>query len=180
MKRITMKNQLKILSLMPVLLIAIVFSLLYHQQHQHGIKQHMVENGLLLIRTYERHVIILFILLASLVFGFFLYSILLRNIYQPIARLKRSMQAILRNEFSTPITNESTGEFGIIEQGCLHLQTHYFHALQDLNQSIETLTTDLQHSLELLEEKNIELSMDKKKIQEKSRQKSAFIANMSH
>ena len=49
-----------------------------------------------------------------------------------------------------------------------------------MNQSIEVATADLQQGLELLEEKNIELSLDKKKSEEKSRQKSEFIANMSH
>jgi len=90
------------------------------------------------------------------------------------------MKQILRNEFETEIKASSQGELGIIERGCANLQKKYLDTVRDLNQHIEEATHDLQQSLELLEEKNIELSLDKKKTEEKSRQKSEFIANMSH
>ncbi len=60
------------------------------------------------------------------------------------------------------------------------MQRQYLNTVRDLNHHIEIATADLQQSLELLEEKNIELSLEKKKTEEKSRQKSEFIANMSH
>jgi two-component system sensor histidine kinase BarA len=90
------------------------------------------------------------------------------------------MSRILQNEFETKITVSSPGELGVIERGCAHLQQHYLDITHELNQHIEVATIDLQQSLELLEEKNIELSLEKKKIEEKHRQKSEFIANMSH
>ena len=90
------------------------------------------------------------------------------------------MKQILSNEFETQINTSSSGELGMIEQGCAHLQKQYLDTIQDLNQHIEVATADLQQSLELLEEKNIELSLDKKKTEEKSRQKAELIANMSH
>ena len=61
-----------------------------------------------------------------------------------------------------------------------HLQQQYLSTVKDLNQYIEVATTDLQKNLTLLEEKNIEISLEKKKTDDKSRQKSEFIANMSH
>jgi two-component system sensor histidine kinase BarA len=90
------------------------------------------------------------------------------------------MNQILSNEFETQIRVKSPGELGVIEKGCAHLQKQYLDTLNDMNQHIETATEDLQQSLELLEEKNIQLSLEKKKTEEKSRQKSEFIANMSH
>ncbi len=133
-----------------------------------------------LIKRYQMYIITIFITLAGLLIGLGIHYILSRQIYRPITRLRRSMKQILSNEFETTIKMSSSGELGIIEEGCFHLQKQYLSAIHEMNQSIEVATADLQQGLELLEEKNIELSLDKKKSEEKSRQKSEFIANMSH
>ena len=139
-----------------------------------------MDTKFILIKRYQMYIASIFIILIGLLFGLFIHYILSRRIYQPIARLRRSMRQINSNEFETQIKVSSTGELGIIEQGCAHLQKQYLNTLKDMNQSIEVATADLQQGLELLEEKNIELSLEKKKTEEKSRQKSEFIANMSH
>ena len=90
------------------------------------------------------------------------------------------MGHMLNDTFEIPINISSTGELGVIEAGCAHLQKKMLSTLRDLNQHIETATTDLQHSHELLEEKNIELLLDKRKSEEKHKQKSALISNLSH
>lgn len=133
-----------------------------------------------LIKRYQMMIITIFITLFGLLMGLTMHFFLSKRIYLPISRLRRSMKQILRNEFETEIKVSSSGELGIIEQGCAHLQKKYLDTVSDLAQHIEEATHDLQQSLELLEEKNIELSLDKKKTEEKSRQKSEFIANMSH
>lgn len=133
-----------------------------------------------LIKRYQMMIVTIFITLFGLLMGLTIHYFLSKRIYLPISRLRRSMKQILRNEFETEIKISSKGELGIIEQGCAHLQKHYVSTVRDLNHHIEVATADLQQSLELLEEKNIDLSLDKKKTEEKSRQKSEFIANMSH
>ncbi len=133
-----------------------------------------------LIKQYQMLIITIFITLLGLIMGLTIHHFLGRRIYIPISRLRRSMKQIIRNEFETEIKVGSSGELGLIEKGCAHLQKKYLDTIRDLNQHIEEATIDLQQSLELLEEKNIELSLDKKKYEEKSRQKSEFIANMSH
>ncbi|GGI85467.1 two-component system sensor histidine kinase LetS [Legionella impletisoli] len=133
-----------------------------------------------LIKRYQMYIVTIFITLLGLLIGLSIHYFLSKRIYIPIARLRRSMKQILSNEFETEIKTTSRGELGTIEQGCAHLQKQYLNMVNDLNQYIETATQDLQKNLELLEEKNIELSLDKKKTEEKSRQKSEFIANMSH
>ncbi len=133
-----------------------------------------------LIKRYQMYIVTIFITLLGLLIGLSIHYFLSKRIYIPIARLRRSMKQILSNEFETEIKTISKGELGTIEQGCAHLQKQYLIMVNDLNQYIETATHDLQKNLELLEEKNIELSLDKKKTEEKSRQKSEFIANMSH
>lgn len=133
-----------------------------------------------LIKRYQMYIVTIFITLFGLLVGLSSHSILAKKIYIPIARLRRSMKQISSNEFETKIKISSRGEIGTIERGCVHLQRQYLDTIKDLNQYIEVATADLHKNLELLEEKNIELSLDKRKTEEKSRQKSEFIANMSH
>jgi two-component system sensor histidine kinase BarA len=139
-----------------------------------------IDTQSILIKRYQMMIITIFITLFGLLMGLTIHYFLSKRIYLPISRLRRSMRQILRNEFETEIRVSSAGELGIIEKGCAHLQKQYLNTIRDLSQHIEEATEDLQQSLELLEEKNIELSLDKKKTEEKSRQKSEFIANMSH
>ncbi len=134
----------------------------------------------MLVQRYQMYIMTIFITLLGLLLSFSFHHFLSRRIYLPIARLRRSMKQILSNEFETQIKVSSAGELGIIERGFAHLRQQYLNTIKDLNQHVEVATTDLQQSLELLEEKNIELSLDKKKTEEKSRQKSELIVNMSH
>ncbi|HHQ8870082.1 TPA: two-component system sensor histidine kinase LetS [Legionella pneumophila] len=139
-----------------------------------------IDTQSLLIKRYQMLIVTIFITLFGLLMGLTIHYFLSKRIYMPIARLRRSMKQILSNEFETEIRVSSPGELGIIEKGCAHLQRQYLNTVRDLNHHIEIATADLQQSLELLEEKNIELSLEKKKTEKKSRQKSEFIANMSH
>lgn len=139
-----------------------------------------IDTKSMLIQRYQMYIITIFITLIGLLMSLSIHYVLSKQIYLPIARLRRSMKQILRNEFETQIKSSSTGELGIIEQGAIHLQKQYLDTIHDLNQHIEVATADLQQSLQLLEEKNIELSLDKKKTEERARQKSELIANMSH
>lgn len=139
-----------------------------------------IDTQAMLIKRYQMYIVTIFITLIGLLIGLSIHYLLSKRIYIPIARLRRSMKQILSNEFETEIKTTSPGELGTIEKGCARLQEEYFKLTHEMNQYIETATEDLQRNLEVLEEKNIELSLDKKKTEEKSRQKSEFIANMSH
>ncbi|CDZ77043.1 Signal transduction histidine-protein kinase BarA [Legionella massiliensis] len=139
-----------------------------------------IDTQSILIKRYRMYIITIFITLLGLLISLTIHYFISRRIYIPISRLRRSMKQILSNEFETHIPVSSSGELGLIERGCAHLQKQYLNTIHDLNHHIEVATGDLQQSLELLEEKNIELLLEKKKTEEKSRQKSEFIANMSH
>lgn len=132
------------------------------------------------IQKYQMYIVTIFITLFGLLISLTIHYFLSKKLYLPIIRLKRSMQQILQNEFETHIPNQSPGELGTIEQGCNHLQHKYLDTISNLNQMVEDATSDLQQSLELLEEKNIQIGLEKKKSDEKNRQKSEFIASMSH
>lgn len=139
-----------------------------------------IDTKSMLIQRYQMYIMTIFITLLGLLTSLSVHYLLSKRIYLPISRLRRSMKQILSNEFETEIKVSSQGELGTIEKGCAHLQKQYLDTVHDLNQHIEVATADLQQSLELLEEKNIELSLDKKKIEESSRKKLELIANMSH
>ena len=139
-----------------------------------------IDTQSMLIKRYKMYIITIIITLLGLLIALTTHFFLSKRIYLPIARLRRSMKQVLSNEFETEIKHTSSGELGIIEQGCVHLQTTYLNGTKELNQHIELATSDLQQSLEMLEEKNIELSLEKKRIEDKIKQKSDFIANMSH
>ncbi len=139
-----------------------------------------IDTQSMLIKRYKMYIITIIITLLGLLIALTTHFFLSKRIYLPIARLRRSMKQVLSNEFETEIKHTSSGELGVIEQGCIHLQTTYLNATQELNHHIEVATSDLQQSLEMLEEKNIELSLDKKRTEDKNKQKSDFIANMSH
>jgi two-component system, NarL family, sensor histidine kinase BarA len=139
-----------------------------------------VDTHHMLIQRYQMIIVTIFITLLGLLMALTSHYFLSKQIYLPLLRLRHSMRQILGNQFDTDIKVSSPGELGQIEQGCAHLQKSYLTAVQEMNQNIDSATADLQQSLELLEEKNIELSLEKKKADEKSRQKSEFIANMSH
>ncbi len=133
-----------------------------------------------LIKRYQMYIVTIFITLIGLLISLTIHFFLSRRIYLPLNRLRRSLRQIQSNEFETQIKTTSSGEIGEIERGCVHMQQEYLSVVKDLNHHIEVATSDLQQSLELLEEKNVELSLEKKKSDEKGRQKSEFIANMSH
>ena len=139
-----------------------------------------IDTKSMLIQRYQMYIVTIFITLLGLLVSLSIHYFLSRQIYWPIARLRRSMKQILSNEFETEIKTTSPGELGTIEKGCAHLQKQHLNTIKELNQHIEVATADLQQSLELLEEKNIDLVLDKKKTEEKSRQKAELIANMSH
>lgn len=140
----------------------------------------VIDTKSMMIQRYQMYIVTIFTTLLGLLISLSIHYYLSKKIYLPITRLRRSMKQILSNEFETEIKTSSPGELGTIELGCAHIQKQYLRTIKELNQHIEIATADLQQSLELLEEKNIELLLDKKKTEEKSRQKAELIANMSH
>lgn len=200
MKRFSIKQKLLIISIIPVLLATLFSAILYNYEYQNGLKLYEMfkqikinsisdslgwlsielDNNFILLHKYYMLILTILIASFSLIFAFCIYHWLNKSIYNPIARLRRSMQQILNNEFETKIPSSNSGEISIIEKGCLHLQKSYLTATKELNNQIELATKDLMQNLEILEEQNIAISLEKKKTEEKNQQKSEFIANMSH
>ena len=77
------------------------------------------------------YIVTIFITLIGLLMSLSIHYVLSKRISLPIARLRRSMKQILRNEFETQIKQSSTGELGIIEQGAVHLQKKYLNTIHE-------------------------------------------------
>ena len=139
-----------------------------------------IDKRSMLLKKYQMYITSIFITLIGLLTSLTIHYFLSRRIYIPIFRLRRSMRQILNNVFDAKISQTSLGEIGEIERGSAYLQQHYLNTVRELNHHIETATADLQQSLELVEEKNIELTLEKKKMEEQCQHNSEFLANMSH
>jgi two-component system, NarL family, sensor histidine kinase BarA len=139
-----------------------------------------LDRKILLIKRYQMYIATLFITLICMLMGLTVHHYLAERLSKPLARLRNSMENILNNKFNTPIKCESLGELGVLEQGASYLQQSYLNSINEMNQNIEMAIFDLQNSHDMLEEKNIELALEKRKLEEKNKQKSEFIANMSH
>ena len=149
-------------------------------QHYHGWIYLDLDKKFLLIKHYQMLFSTLGIVLLSLLIGLIGHHFLAKHIYAPIMRLYKNMERILHQEYDVTFDTSKSDELGVIEQGCAQLQHNYLHTKQEFNHQLEIATQDLQESLESLEVKNIELSLDKKKMEEKNRNKSEFLASMSH
>jgi two-component system sensor histidine kinase BarA len=149
-------------------------------QHYHGWIYLDLDKKFLLIKHYQMVLSTLSIVILCFIIGLIGHHFLAKNIYGPIKRLHRNMERILHQEYDVRFDPSKSDELGTIEQGCAHLQERYLSTTQEFHQQLELATQDLQQSLEALEVKNIELSLEKKKMEEKTRNKSEFLASMSH
>ncbi|MDF1677077.1 MAG: ATP-binding protein [Legionellaceae bacterium] len=134
----------------------------------------------MLLKKYSMYLVSLLITFLGIGLGFLSNYFLAKKIHRPISRLRHTMKQISNEAFETPIKTGSPAELGIIEQGCVDLQKQYLTTLNEFNQHVDTATQDLQQSLELLEEKNIQLLLDKRKAKEELTQKSSLITSLSH
>jgi two-component system sensor histidine kinase BarA len=134
----------------------------------------------MLLKKYSMYLVSLLITSLGILLGFILNYFLSKKVHHPITRLRHTMKQISDDAFETPIKTGSPAELGIIEQGCTDLQKQYLNTLTEFNDHVDTATKDLQQSLELLEEKNVKLLLDKRKAKEELKQKSTLITSLSH
>ncbi len=105
---------------------------------------------------------------------------LARSVINPIKSLTRSVRALARNEYVQVDIDPVGGELAELAHGVNSLSSELqaFHAQQ--SDAIRLATEDLQATLNLLEQKNIELEQARETAETASAFKSQFVANMSH
>lgn len=202
MKRLSIKQQLRMATLVPVVCVTFLFIGLYNTRLHLQLETyifHVCETyfypwlpktpSLMLSEHYQTlhnlvnvSMLIISALIAMLgmVLSALAYLLLINKIYLPLSRLRHTMNQISHGAFETPIKKNTTGAIGMIEQSCFDLQQRYLEVLNDFNQHVDTATHDLQQGLEHLEEKNVQLLLDKRKAEEKLKHKSELITSLSH
>jgi len=105
---------------------------------------------------------------------------LARSVITPIRTLTTSVRALAKNEYIQVPVIPVGGELDELAHGVNYLSSELksFHAQQ--REAIRLATQDLQNTLNLLEQKNIELNTARESAEAASAFKSQFVANMSH
>ena len=83
-------------------------------------------------------------------------------------------------QYQSQLQQPFLGELEQLRTGINALATALKTHDEEMQQSIEQATSDLQQSMEQLEMQNIELDLSRKKAMEDNRSKSDFLAKMSH
>lgn len=121
-------------------------------------------------------IIVLFGLGISGIFAFRMA----RDVTRPILQMATAVEKIKHGNFDTRVYVNARGELRHLVAGINTMAASLKSANEEMQQSVETATSDLKQTLEKLEVQNIELEMAKKEAEIASKIKSEFLANMSH
>jgi two-component system sensor histidine kinase BarA len=104
----------------------------------------------------------------------------LRHFLRPIRLVNRAMQQIRAGNLGTRVHNRSDGEMGELEIGFNDMAAELSAAQDNLHDRIEQATRELQESMEVIEIRNAEVDLARRRAIDANLVKSEFLANMSH
>jgi len=122
----------------------------------------------------------LMMLLAGLAGTLIVAADRLRHMLRPVAIVNRAMQRVRAGELHVRIANLSPGEMGELEAGFNAMAQELASAQELLQERIDHATREAQESMEVIEIRNAELDLARRRAIQASRAKSEFLANMSH
>ena len=133
-----------------------------------------------LIRLYQDTAVSLIVVLTgfsiSLVFAFNI----IREIVEPISRMNRAIMSIREGQLDTRITGAMHGELERLRSGINSMARAIADYHDEMQNSIDQATSDLNETLTDLENKNAQLDFANRKAREAARLQTEFLANMSH
>ena len=103
-----------------------------------------------------------------------------RAISLPLQRVKAAVAQLSDGHLETRLPPLGSHEMDELASGINRMAEALLSAREELQQSIDRATEDVQQNLETIEIQNIELDLARKEALEASRIKSEFPANMSH
>ena len=103
-----------------------------------------------------------------------------RRITSPLLRLTNTVREIEAGNLETEISTTSTGEIGSLETGIGSMVQSIRDSRGSLQKQVDKATTDLRHSLQIVEQQNIELRNARQEALIANNAKSVFLANVSH
>lgn len=98
----------------------------------------------------------------------------------PLTRLTRTVRKIEDGDLDIVVDRSSTDELGTLETGIAGMLQSLRDSRYNLQKQVDKATTDLRHSLQIVEHQNIELRNARQEALLANTAKSAFLANVSH
>jgi two-component system sensor histidine kinase BarA len=98
----------------------------------------------------------------------------------PLLRLTSAVRKIGEGNLSISIDTTSTGELGSLETGIDGMLQSLRDSRDNLQKQVDKATTDLRHSLQIVEKQNIELRSARQDALLANNAKTVFLANVSH
>ena len=98
----------------------------------------------------------------------------------PLLRLTNTVRKIGEGNLDISIDTTSTGELGSLETGIGGMLQSLRDSRDNLQKQVDKATTDLRHSLQIVEKQNIELRSARQEALLANNAKTVFLANVSH
>ena len=133
-----------------------------------------------LIRLYQDTAVSLIVVLTGFIISLVFAFNIIREIVEPISRLNRALMSIREGQLDTRITGAMHGELERLRSGINSMARAIADYHDEMQNSIDQATSDLNETLTDLENKNAQLDFANRKAREAARLQTEFLANMSH
>lgn len=118
--------------------------------------------------------------LAGLLLIALLSVFLSQRIAHPLEELTMAARELRGGRLDVRVPLDESGEVGELQKAFNEMAQEISAASETLHAQVEQATRELQESMEILEIKNVELDLARKKALQANRVKSEFLASMSH
>ena len=133
-----------------------------------------------LIRLYQDTAVSLIVVLTGFIISLVFAFNIIREIVDPISRMNRAIMSIREGQLDTRITGAMHGELERLRSGINSMARAIADYHDEMQNSIDQATSDLNETLTDLENKNAQLDFANRKAREAARLQTEFLANMSH
>jgi len=122
---------------------------------------------------------------ALLIAGGILVTVILtllvsRRLVKPIIGLSKAVGRLKEGDLGARVESPSSDEIGVLAEGFNEMAARIALTQDELTKEVEQAVDDLQKTMDALEERNIQLDLERKKALRASEAKSDFLALISH
>lgn len=133
--------------------------------------------------TLERYKLIASLSLGGMLLGLLLFLVafaISRYATRPIEEANQALYRLSRGDYRLFLASARPTEFRLLAEHVNGLAEHFRQAQHEMQSQIEQATSELQESMETIEEQNIKLDLAHRSALRANAVKSEFLANMSH